>query len=111
MRQHAGRSVEAVQSTFYEGPAGQVCPKRVLMGSADWQTGRRIFYYVASRVGLSDYDLLAFHVFQVISDVAEPFDIIFDVTDFSATNELPLPWLKRMLQMAPAQALSLVQVG
>lgn len=75
------------------------------------QSGRRIFYFVAANIGVADYDLLAYHAFQVMFDATEPFDIIFDMTGFAAANDLPLPWLKRMIQMCPPAIIASVHVS
>jgi neurofibromin 1 len=107
MKQNAGRSTESVQATFYEGPAGQVShDSSVLI-----QTGRRIFYFIAGNVGSADYDLLAYHIFQIMSDADEPFDMIFDMSGFAPSNDLPLPWVKRMLQICPPTILASVHVS
>ncbi|WRT69099.1 uncharacterized protein IL334_006083 [Kwoniella shivajii] len=87
MRHNHGRNTDSVVDAFYEGPASQ--------------NGRRIFYFIISRVALVDYDVLAYHVFSILDKVTDFFDIVIDLTDFSAANELPLPWLKRSLQMFP----------
>ncbi|WVW79391.1 hypothetical protein I302_101360 [Kwoniella bestiolae CBS 10118] len=87
MRHNMGRNTDSVADAFYEGPASQ--------------NGRRIFYFVVSRVALVDYDVLAYHVFSILDKVTDFFDIVIDLTDFSPANELPLPWLKRSIQMFP----------
>jgi neurofibromin 1 len=90
------------------------------------QNGRRIFYYIVSRVALVDYDLLAYHVFQVSSAmpfwsllmanqvlerITDFFDIVIDLTDFSPATELPMNWLRRSLQMCPPGILPCVNVS
>lgn len=75
-------------------------------------------------MGLLDYDLLAFHVFsvskahlhvwltsQILDQVTDFFDLVIDLTDFSAANELPMAWLKRSLQMCPPGILPCINVG
>ncbi|KAK4687682.1 neurofibromin 1, partial [Tremellales sp. Uapishka_1] len=87
MRHNQGRNVEPVMNVFYEGPASQ--------------NGRRIFYFIVSRVALVDYDLLAYHVFQILDKITDFFDLVIDVTNFSPATELPVAWLRRSLQMCP----------
>ncbi|WVQ63868.1 uncharacterized protein L199_002024 [Kwoniella botswanensis] len=87
MRHNSGRNTDSVADAFYEGPASQ--------------NGRRIFYFIVSRVALVEYDVLAYHVFSILDKVTDFFDIVIDLTDFSPANELPLPWLKRSIQMFP----------
>ncbi|WOO81456.1 Neurofibromin [Vanrija pseudolonga] len=87
MRHNADRSTESVDGVFYEGPANQ--------------NQRRIFYFIVSRVTYIDYDLLAYHIFSKIANIAEPFDLVIDLTDFSPSTELPSAWLRRAIQMAP----------
>ncbi|WWC73068.1 uncharacterized protein I206_107033 [Kwoniella pini CBS 10737] len=87
MQHHLGRNTDSIADAFYEGPASQ--------------NGRRIFYFIVSRVALVDYDLLAYHVFSILDKVTDFFDIVIDLTNFSAANELPLPWLKRSIQLFP----------
>ncbi|OCF79181.1 neurofibromin 1 [Kwoniella mangroviensis CBS 8886] len=87
MRHNSGRNTDSVADAFYEGPASQ--------------NGRRIFYFILSRVALVDYDVLAYHVFSILDKITDFFDIVIDLTDFSPANELPLPWLKRSIQMFP----------
>ncbi|OCF40958.1 neurofibromin 1 [Kwoniella heveanensis CBS 569] len=87
MQHNLGRNTDSVAGAFYEGPASQ--------------NGRRIFYFVQSRVALVDYDLLAYHIFSILDKVTDYFDLVIDLTDFSAANELPLAWMKRTLQMCP----------
>ncbi|ORY28775.1 hypothetical protein BCR39DRAFT_533800 [Naematelia encephala] len=94
MKQNRGRKVDNVATAFYEGPASQ--------------NGRRIFYFVVSRVALVDYDLLAYHIFQILDNITDFFDLVIDLTEFSPANELPLTWLKRSLQMCPAGILPCV---
>ncbi|WVF65508.1 hypothetical protein IAT40_000236 [Kwoniella sp. CBS 6097] len=94
MQHNMGRNTDSVADAFYEGPASQ--------------NGRRIFYFVQSRVALVDYDLLAYHVFSILDKVTDYFDLVIDLTDFSSANELPLAWLKRTLQMCPAGILPCV---
>lgn len=65
MRHNAGRDVESVAEAFYEGPISQVSYSARRRLLADKKNGRRIFYFIVSRVGLVDYDLLAYHVFSV----------------------------------------------
>jgi hypothetical protein len=128
MKTFAGRSLDNVRDTFYEGPASQVrliwTVMRVLIVN---QNGRRIFYYIAARIGLVDYDLLAYHIFtvsgfrsvvvslpmtcQILSGVTEPFDVIVDLTDFSPSHEVPATWLRRVLQICPATIVSLANVS
>nr|XP_018259204.1 neurofibromin 1 [Kwoniella dejecticola CBS 10117]OBR81362.1 neurofibromin 1 [Kwoniella dejecticola CBS 10117] len=87
MQHNLGRNTDSVADAFYEGPASQ--------------NGRRIFYFIVSRVALVDYDLLAYHVFSLLDKVTDFFDVVIDLTNFSAANELPLPWLKRSIQLFP----------
>ncbi|WWD06786.1 hypothetical protein V865_004881 [Kwoniella europaea PYCC6329] len=87
IRHNSGRNTDSVADAFYEGPASQ--------------NGRRIFYFIVSRVALVEYDVLAYHVFSILDKVTDFFDIVIDLTDFSPANELPLPWLKRSIQMFP----------
>lgn len=97
IRHNAGRATEGVSGVFYEGPEGQ--------------TGRRIFYFIVSSVGLADYELLGYRIFQLLGDVGEPFDLVLDMTGYSATTEVPLSWLCRMLQMCPPGILGMVNVS
>jgi hypothetical protein len=46
-----------------------------------------------------------------MADAFEPFDIVFDLTGFASTNELPMVWLKKMFQMCPPQILAAVNVS
>ncbi|ORX39325.1 putative ras GTPase activator [Kockovaella imperatae] len=87
MSHHAGRNTETVSNAFYEGPASQ--------------NGRRIFYFVLSRVSVMDYDLLAYHVFQVLDNITDFFDLVIDLTDYNQASELPILWLKRTIQLCP----------
>lgn len=97
MKQNNGRSTESVSNVFYEGPAGQ--------------TGRRILYFIISNIGLVDYELLGYHIFRVLLDSQEMFDLVIDLTGFSSSTELPMPWMKKMLQMCPPGILSMVNVS
>jgi neurofibromin 1 len=99
------------------------CPTRGQRAYA--KNGRRIFYFIVSRVGLLDYDLLAYHVFtvgwirrrrnradrQVLDKITDFFDVVIDLTDFSSSAELPLSWLKRSVQMCPPSVLPCVNVS
>ncbi|KIR99934.1 neurofibromin 1 [Cryptococcus deuterogattii 2001/935-1] len=96
MRHNQGRSVDSVREVFYEGPASQ--------------NGRRIFYFIVSRVALIDYDLLAYHVFLTLEKVTECFDLIIDLTDFSNSTELPMVWLKKSIQLCPSGILSFLNI-
>ncbi|WWC91180.1 uncharacterized protein L201_006121 [Kwoniella dendrophila CBS 6074] len=87
MRHNLGRNTDSVADAFYEGPASQ--------------NGHRIFYFIVSRVALVDYDVLSYHVFSILDKITDFFDVVIDLTDFSPANELPLPWLKRAIQMFP----------
>ncbi|WVR09039.1 hypothetical protein IAU60_006099 [Kwoniella sp. DSM 27419] len=87
MRHNAGRSTDGAADAFYEGPASQ--------------NGQRIFYFIMSRVALVQYDLLAYHIFSILDRVTGYFDLVVDLTGSSAANELPIAWLKRMIQMCP----------
>ena len=94
------------------------------------QNGRRIFYFIVSRVALVDYDLLAFHVFQVkcseyddhlvlirflsrqiLDGITDHFDFVVDLTDFSPSTELPINWMRRSIQMCPPAILPFVNVS
>lgn len=97
MRHHAGRSTESVANVFYEGPEGQ--------------SGRRIYYFIVSNIGLADYELVGYRVFQLLSEVEEAFDVVLDLTGYAASTEVPLPWLGRMLQICPPGIVSLVHVS
>ncbi|OXB36317.1 neurofibromin 1 [Cryptococcus neoformans] len=92
MRHNQGRNVDSVREVFYEGPVSQ--------------NGRRIFYFIVSRVAFVDYDLLAYHVFLSLERVTEYFDLIIDLTDFSHSTELPMVWLKKCIQLCPSGTLS-----
>lgn len=94
MHHNQSRSTESVASAFYEGPANQ--------------NGVRIFYFVVARLALIDYDLLGYHIFSLLDRVTDYFDIVIDLTDFSAANELPVAWMKRCLQICPPSILSCV---
>ena len=91
MKHNAGRNVEAVSRAFYEGPASQ--------------NGRRIFYFVVSRISVMDYDLLAYHVFQLLDKITDFFDLVIDLSDFSQSSEVPMTWLKRIIQLCPPTVL------
>lgn len=97
MRRHAGRRTDSVANIFYEGPEGQ--------------SGRRIFYFVLSNVGLADYDLLGYRVFQLLGNISDPFDVIIDMTGYSAATDLPMTWLVKMVQICPPSVLSLMNVS
>lgn len=62
-------------------------------------------------MGLADYDLLGYHIFSHLADASESFDIIIDMTGFLVSAELPLVWMKRMLQMCPPNVLAAVNVS
>jgi neurofibromin 1 len=76
-------------------------------------------------VGLLDFDLLAYHVFsvsepvsaqgtadrQILDKITDFFDLVIDLTDFSSSTELPLPWLKRSIQMCPPGVLPCINVS
>ena len=47
---------------------------------------------------------------QLLDRVTDYFDIVIDLTDFSAANELPVAWMKRCLQICPPSILSCVNV-
>ena len=96
MRRHAGRRTESVAKIFYEGPEGQ--------------SGRRVFYFILSNVGLADYDLLGYRIFQLLSNVSDPFDVIVDTTGYTASTDLPMSWLIKMVQICPPSILSLMHV-
>lgn len=97
MRRHAGRRTDSVSGIFYEGPEGQ--------------SGRRIFYFILANVGLADYDLLGYRVFELLSNVSDPFDIVVDMTGYSASTDLPMSWLIRMVQICPPSVAALVHVS
>ncbi|KAK8844111.1 hypothetical protein IAR55_006905 [Kwoniella newhampshirensis] len=94
MRHHQGRNTDSVAGAFYEGPASQ--------------NGRRLFYFIVSRVAVVDYDLLAYSVFQKLDGINDFFDLIIDLTDFSPATELPIAWLRRSIQMCPPSILSYI---
>ncbi|CAK9779949.1 putative ras GTPase activator [Cutaneotrichosporon oleaginosum] len=94
MRHNAGRNTDSAASAFYEGQPNQ--------------TGRRIFYLILARVALVDYDLLAYRIFSLLDSVTDFFDVIIDMTDFSPQSEIPVPWLRRSLQMCPPQIMPLI---
>lgn len=96
MRQNAGRNTEGVANIFYEGPEGQ--------------SGRRIFYFIVSHIGLADYDLLGYRILDLLSDASTPFDIVLDMTGFAPSTELPITWLVKMVQLCPPGLLDLVNV-
>ena len=87
MKHNAGRNTDSVSLAFYEGPASQ--------------NGRRLFYFVVSRINVIDYDLLAYHVFQLLDNITDFFDLVIDLTDFSQSSEVPMTWLKRIVQLCP----------
>lgn len=47
----------------------------------------------------------------MLESVNDVFDIIVDLTDFSPATELPMPWLKRCVQMCPSGILSSIGVS
>jgi neurofibromin 1 len=44
-------------------------------------------------------------------DADEPFDMIFDMTGYKTANDLPIAWVKRMLQICPPAILASVHVS
>lgn len=94
MRHNAGRNTDSAASAFYEGQPSQA--------------GRRIFYLILAHVALVDYDLLAYRIFSLMDNVTDYFDVIVDMTDFSPQSEVPIPWLRRSLQMCPPRIMPLI---
>lgn len=116
MKHNQGRSVESVTEAFYEGPVSQVSslccrPSAFHQQFASPKNGRRIFYFIISRVALIDYDLLAFYVFQILDGITDNFDLVIDLTGFSPATELPITWLRRSVQICPSGILPRMTVS
>ncbi|KAJ3316747.1 Neurofibromin 1, partial [Blyttiomyces sp. JEL0837] len=66
--------------------------------------GRSVVYYISRRVdtGTIDMELLAYHILTVIQNVSVRFfDVLMDLTHFSARNLWDLEWLGRLRFILP----------
>lgn len=48
---------------------------------------------------------------QILEKVTDFFDLVIDLTDFSSSNELPLAWLRRSMQICPPGVLPCINVS
>ncbi len=75
------------------------------------QNGHRIFYFIVARAALVDYDLLAFHAFQLLETISDMFDIVMDLTGVARDTELPMAWLSKSIQICPPGILPCISVS
>lgn len=95
MQRNAKRNVEPMKSRriFFEGNLSK--------------ERRPVFYYVARKyqVGQVDEELLIFYLLQCLRPtMGKPFDLVVDLTQFTADNEVQNQWVTQFLQILPLEA-------
>ncbi|CAG8444039.1 5054_t:CDS:10 [Acaulospora morrowiae] len=92
MRRNINRATEPIVSKeiFYEGGPSKA--------------RRPVFYYIARRLEAeaTDMELLMYHVLHTIkSHMSRPFEILVDLTQFGASNEIQSQWVQHFTQILP----------
>ncbi|KAI8643392.1 hypothetical protein BD408DRAFT_414835 [Parasitella parasitica] len=90
MRRNAYRdlSVISAQNVFYLGGASK--------------GGRPVFYLVSRLVDVDemDFELLVYYMLRVMEPyLNNPYEILFDVTEFNPTRAIPVHWLSKFFQL------------
>ncbi|KAI9323567.1 hypothetical protein BX666DRAFT_2016762 [Dichotomocladium elegans] len=92
MRRNSHRSVESIVSKniFYEGGTSRA--------------GRPVFYLILRNIVADsiDFELLIYYVLQTLERVAGTLcEVVFDLTMFGVSNEIPSIWISQLLQLVP----------
>ncbi|KAI8137099.1 hypothetical protein BJV82DRAFT_547510 [Fennellomyces sp. T-0311] len=92
MRRNSHRSVESIvaKNIFYEGGISK--------------GGRPVFYMILRNVIADsiDFELLTYFILQTLERVAtKSCELVLDLTQFGASNEIPSQWISQLLQLLP----------
>ena len=115
MKHNANRDTAKVSEIFFEGSPALVrvfaCRVRSAWLISTWQNGSRIFYLVIAHSPVIEWEVLVFHIFRCLRDITDAFDLIIDLTGFSSSTEIPMVWIRKVLQMSPPGILSCLRVS
>ncbi|KAI9020828.1 hypothetical protein CLU79DRAFT_835831, partial [Phycomyces nitens] len=93
MRRNSHRSVDAIatKNIFYEGGTSKV--------------GRPVLYIIARNISNDsiDFELFIYYMLQVLERTAnKAIEVVFDLTLFGHSNEIPNQWINQILQLIPS---------
>ncbi|KAF7721136.1 Ras GTPase activating protein ira2, partial [Apophysomyces ossiformis] len=90
IRRNSHRDLTAIssQNVFFQGGVSK--------------GGRPVFYVIARNVDAEtcDFELLIYYMLRVMEPyLSHPFELLFDLTQFSAACEIPIHWLTQFFQL------------